>query len=702
MNELALPGEGYITSTQKIRGLRVHPVVFPVSATLIGLFVVLGAVFSELLGETLAYLQDGIIDQFGWFYIASVAGFFLFVVWLFFSRYSSIKLGKDDDEPDFNYATWFAMLFSAGMGIGLLFFSVAEPMMHFAAPPRDIEPGTIDAARQAMTITFFHWGLHAWSIYIIIAAALAYFSFRHGLPLSIRSSLYPLIGRHIYGTAGNIVDILAVFGTLFGLATSLGLGIMQINAGLERLGLMTISTTNQVLLIVVITITATVSAATGLERGIRRLSELNLSLAGLLLLFVLLTGPTIFLISSFIGNVGRYASNLVDLTFRTDAFIGLEWQKSWTMFYWAWWISWSPFVGMFIARISRGRTLREFIGGVILVPATLTFFWLTVFGGTALHMELFDGIPLAAATQANLSTAIFVMLEELPLALLSSALAVVVVTIFFVTSADSGALVIDTISSGDHPERSSYQRIGWAFAVGAVAAVLLVTGGLAALQTAAIVMAVPFSMVMVLVCIGLTKGLRAEVATVDPFTTMARRIERLAQYRPFPFRASLTPVAASNPLEVRRHFSSDGPWQDRLSGVLKAVGERRRVESSVERAEASVASFIEATVLPAFKDLGEQLEKHGREVRIDHDQREAALIVLYGGEEEFAYAISGHVYRRSHAAFPKIPVPGEDDLREKAEVVLRTGRRKEYEISQWTRQGIIDDFLESYVKWMGW
>jgi len=295
---------------------------------------------------------------------------------------------------------------------------------------------------------------------------------------------------------------------------------------------MSISTTNQVILIAVITITATVSAATRLERGIRRLSELNLSLAGLLLLFVSLTGPAIFLISSFIGNVCRYASNLVDLTFRTDAFIGLDWQKSWTMFYWAWWISWSPFVGMFIARISRGRTLREFIGGVLRVPATLTFFWLTVFGGTALHIELFQGVALAEATQADLSTAIFVMLEELPPASLSSALAVVVVTIFFVTSANSGALVIDTISSGDHPERSSYQRIGWAFAVGA-----------------------------------------------------------------------------------------DGPWQDRLSGVLEAVGERRPVESSVERAEASVAAFIENTVVPAFRELGEQLETRGREVRVEHDHR---------------------------------------------------------------------------------
>ncbi|MDZ7781795.1 MAG: BCCT family transporter [Halioglobus sp.] len=682
--------------------MKVHPVVFWTSAALIALFVIVGAVFNEPLGRVLDLLQDRIVEQFGWFYIASVAGFFLFVIWLFFSRYSKVKLGKDNDEPEFSYATWFAMLFSAGMGIGLLFFSVAEPMMHFANPPQGMAAGTVEAARQAMTITFFHWGVHAWAIYIIIAAALAYFSFRHDLPLSIRSALYPLIGRHMYGTAGNIVDILAVFGTLFGLATSLGLGIMQINAGLERLGVLSISTANQVGLIAVITVAATISAATGLERGVRRLSELNLSLAGLLLLFVLITGPTIFLLSSFVSNVGRYASSLVDLTFRTDAFIGLEWQKNWTMFYWAWWISWSPFVGMFIARISRGRTLREFIGGVILVPTTLTFFWLTVFGNSALYMELFQGVPLAAATAANLSTAIFELLDQLPLVILSAPLAVAVVTIFFITSADSGALVIDTITSADHPERSSYQRIGWSITVGLVAAILLITGGLSALQTAAIITAVPFCLVMIVICVGLVKGLRAEVGTMDPFISLAQRLERLAQYSPIPLKSVLGPLAARAPGVVGPTLKSDAPWNERLRMLMEKVAEGRRVEPSVGHANRTVSSFIDETVVPAFNEIAEELKKYDREVLIENDDREASLIVLYDGQEEFAYGIYAHVYSRAHTAFPKIPEPGGGELVEKAEVVLRTGRHKEYEIRNWTKEGIIQEFLESYVKWMGW
>jgi len=682
--------------------MKVHPVVFWVSALLIGLFVIIGAFFNEPLGRALDLLQDRIVEQFGWFYIASVAGFFLFVIWLFFSRYSTIKLGKDSDQPEFSYATWFAMLFSAGMGIGLLFFSVAEPMMHFANPPHGTAPRTVEAARQAMTITFFHWGVHAWAIYIIIAASLAYFSYRHDLPLSIRSALYPLIGRHMYGTAGNIVDILAVFGTLFGLATSLGLGIMQINAGLERLGVLSISTTNQVGLILVITIAATISAATGLDRGVRRLSELNLSLAGLLLLFVLITGPTIFLLSSFVGNIGRYASSLVDLTFRTDAFIGLEWQKSWTMFYWAWWISWSPFVGMFIARISRGRTLREFIGGVILVPTTLTFFWMTVFGNSALYMELFQGVPLADATAANLSTAIFELLDQLPLAVLSAPLAVAVVTIFFVTSADSGALVIDTITSADHPGRPSYQRVGWSITVGLVAAILLVTGGLSALQTAAIIMAVPFCLVMVVICVGLVKGLRAEVGTMDPFISLARRLERLAQYTPVPLRTVLAPLAARAPAAVEKTLKSEAPWNERLRMLMEKVAERRRLEPSVDHANRAVSSFIKETVLSAFNEIAEELKKYDREVVIESDDRDASLIVLYDGQEEFAYGIYAHIYSRAHTAFPKIPEPGASELVEKAEVVLRTGRQKEYEIRDWTKEGIIREFIESYVKWMGW
>jgi len=581
----------------------------------------------------------------------------------------------------------------------------------------------VEAARQAMTITFFHWGMHAWAIYIIVAAALAFFSFRHGMPLALRSALYPLIGRHVRGTAGHFVDIVAVFGTVFGLATSLGLGIMQINAGLSRIGFIEESTANQIVLIVVITGAATVSAGLGLDRGIRRLSELNLGLARLLLVFVLLTGPTMFLFSAFVQNIGNYIANLVSMTFRTDALIGVEWQKGWTMFYWAWWISWSPFVGMFIARISRGRTLREFIGGVLLVPTTLTFFWLTVFGGTALHLDIFEGQRLAQGAQENVATAIFHMLEQLPLSLISSSRAVVVVSIFFVTSADSGALVIDAITSGDHPDRPAYQRVGWSIAVGGVAAVLLVTGGLSALQTAAIITALPFSVLMILICAGLTRGLRAELGTRDPFTRLMRRIQRVAGVNPVsgeveaigpvasgakrdpappPGRvARSTPPAAPRPGDYARlHFR--GSFPERLDALMQRVAQTRHSEPTVEKAEREINRFIRETVLAAFEEIREHLRQYGREAEIEHSDQDASLVVMYGGQEEFAYGIYGHVYQPPEFAFAHVQGRGRRPPVEKAEAVLRTGGSREYEIHEWTREGILNDFLDSYATWMGW
>ena len=700
--------------------MKVHPIIFTVSATVVLLFLIAGGLFSETLGQALGFAQDWIIEHFGWYYVAAVAGFFVFVIWLFLSPYGNVKLGKDEDEPEFSYWAWFAMLFSAGMGIGLLFFSVAEPMLHFASPPRGVEGGTTEAARQAMTITFFHWGLHAWAIYIIVAAALAFFSFRHGLPLALRSALYPLIGRHVRGPIGHVVDIIAVFGTVFGLATSLGFGIMQINAGLSHIGFIDESVRNQVILIAVITLAATISAGLGLDRGIRRLSELNLGLAGALLLFVLLTGPTLFLLSWFVQSVGSYLTNLVSLTFRTDALIGLEWQKGWTMFYWAWWISWSPFVGMFIARISRGRTLREFIAGVLAVPTTLTFFWLTVFGGSALHMEIFQGVPLAQATQDNVATAIFTMLDQLPIAMISATLAVIVVTIFFVTSADSGALVIDAITSGDHPERPAFQRVGWSVAVGGVAAVLLVTEGLAALQTAAIITALPFSILMIFICIGLTRGLRAEVRTHDPFSRLMKRIKRVTGINPVsgapvepgapasampasPPRAQVRPPAAPRPGDYSGMPRFSGNFAENLDALMRRVADARRSEPSVERAERAVNRFVRDTVLPAFEEIRERLKPYGREVVIEHTDQDASLVVMYGDQEEFAYGIYGHVYQPLEFAFPNIK--GGTSRRppvEKAEVVLRTGGSREYEIREWSRDGILNDFLDAYATWMGW
>ena len=494
--------------------INVNPIVFGVSAAVIVLFVLLGMVIPDQVNALFGSVQGFIVGELGWFYILAVAGFLIFTIAMMFSRYGDIRLGKDDERPEFSTLTWFAMLFSAGMGIGLLFYSVAEPIMHFTSPPpRGIEAGTIEAAQQAMNITFFHWGLHAWGVYIIIGLSLAYFSYRHDLPLTIRWALYPILGERTKGPIGDIVEVFAVFGTMFGLATSLGLGVMQINSGLEYLGLFDVSTTNQVLLISVITLAATVSVVTGLDKGVKILSEVNMVLGLVLLLFIAFAGPTVFILSSFVEGIGQYLSSVVEMTFMTDAYRGEDgagWQSGWTMFYWGWWISWSPFVGMFIARISRGRTIREFITGVLLVPTLLGFFWLTVYGGTALSFELAGDNQISQAVAESVPTALYVMLEKLPWSGITMVLATIVIATYFVTSSDSGSLVIDILTSDGDPHPPVAQRIFWALMEGAVAAALLVTGGLKALQTASITMALPFTLIMILMCYALVKGLRAE------------------------------------------------------------------------------------------------------------------------------------------------------------------------------------------------
>ncbi|TGC09372.1 BCCT family transporter [Methanolobus halotolerans] len=483
--------------------------VFYVSAVLVLFFVALGVLLTEELSVAFTTLQDIIVDNLGWFYIISVAFFLGFVIWLYFSPYGTIRLGKESDRPEYKDTTWFAMLFSAGMGIGLLFYSVAEPIIHFSSP-RETAPGTVEAAVEAMNITFFHWGLHAWAIYIVVGLSLAYFSYRHDMPLTIRSTMYPIFGDRIYGIHGDIVEVLAIFGTLFGVATSLGLGVMQINAGMDYLGLMSVSVNNQIILIVFITLAATISVASGLDRGIRLLSQMNILLGLTLVIFVFIMGPSVFLLSSYVQSIGYYLQHIVTLTFQTDAFTGVQWQKMWTMFYWGWWISWSPFVGMFIARISRGRTIREFIRGVLLAPVIITFIWIVVFGNTAIHMEVFGNGGIVQAVETSIPTALYVLLDKLPGSILSSALATIVVMTFFVTSSDSGSLVISILSSGGNPRPAVALRLFWSLLQGAVAAVLLLTGGLVGLQTAALTTSLPFCIVLILMCYSIYKGLKAD------------------------------------------------------------------------------------------------------------------------------------------------------------------------------------------------
>jgi choline/glycine/proline betaine transport protein len=491
--------------------LDIHPWVFFGSTALIVGFVLTTLVFQQMLGDVFATMQDAMSRYTGWLFTWTVNLVLVFVVVLMVSRFGDVRLGGPDARPEFSTRGWFAMLFSAGMGIGLLFYGVAEPVFHFVANPL-ADPGTTEAARTAMDLTFLHWGLHPWALYTLVGLSLAFFAFNRGLPLSIRTAFYPLFGERIHGWVGNVVDIMAVVATLFGVATSLGLGVQQVNAGLAYLLGIEQSPGMQVVFIAAITGVATWSVIKGLDAGIRRLSEINILAASLLALFVLIAGPTLFVIDALGENIGFYLQHLPQLSTWNETYEASDWQHSWTIFYWSWWISWSPFVGMFIARVSYGRTIRQFIAGVLLVPTLVTFAWMTIFGNTALYIEMFGGGGIGLAVQENLPTSLFVMFENYPLAWLTSGLGILVVATFFVTSSDSGSMVIDIISTGGNPDPPVLSRLYWAILEGAVAGTLLVGGGLTALQTATITTGLPLAVILLLMAVSLYRSLSDYVA----------------------------------------------------------------------------------------------------------------------------------------------------------------------------------------------
>ncbi len=484
----------------------IHPWVFFTSAIIIIGAVALTIVFQAQFDTFFSDLQTAISTSAGWFFILTINAILVYVFIVMFSRHGDIRIGGSDAVPEFSLTGWFAMLFSAGMGIGLLFYSVAEPMFHFVNNPLT-ESGSVEAARFAMDLTFLHWGLHPWGIYAMVGLALAFFSFNKGLPLSIRSVFHPLLGDRIHGWPGNVIDILATVATLFGVATSLGLGVQQVNAGLDHLFGIGQNTTIQVLLIAGITAIATWSVLAGLDAGIQRLSKFNLFMAAALCLFVFVVGPTLFILNAFGENIGHYIQYLPQLATWNETYEAGTWQQSWTVFYWGWWIAWSPFVGMFIARVSYGRTVRQFILGVLFVPTLITFFWMTIFGNSALNVELLGAGGIARVVQDNIPVALFTLLEQFPLNAVTSGLAVVVIITFFVTSSDSGSMVIDIITAGGNPDPPRLQRLFWAILEGAVAAALLVGGGLVALETAAISTGLPFAVVLFVMIYSLWKGL---------------------------------------------------------------------------------------------------------------------------------------------------------------------------------------------------
>jgi choline/glycine/proline betaine transport protein len=509
--------EGHVPGEKNWKrfGFDLHPQVSLIAGGLVILFIVLTFIYKEQAITFFQSVLDGIGANFGWLYILA-ANFFVIVMILFASsKYGNIKIGGPDAMPEFSTFSWYAMLISAGMGIGLMFWSVAEPIFHYSnpSPMFDVAEKSSSAAQSALGVTYFHWGLHPWGIYALVGLSLAFFAYNRGLPLTIRSIFYPLLGEKIYGFWGNLIDILSVLATLFGLATSLGLGVKQVATGLNYLFGFPDETIYAVALIGVITLFATISVVAGLDNGVRRLSSGNLYLAGIFMLFLIIVGPTVYILKAFTQNLGFYLQNLPQLSFWVETYKGAEgsdWQNLWTIFYWGWWISWSPFVGMFIARVSKGRTVREFIVGVMILPTLLSFLWMSTLGGSALHLESMGIADIATVVEENVSTALFVMLDNFPLTKVTSFIGVVLVTVFFVTSSDSGSLVVDHLTSGGKLDSPVPQRIFWAMMEGLVAAALLLGGGLTALQSASIATGLPFTIILIIMVYSLYRGLQQE------------------------------------------------------------------------------------------------------------------------------------------------------------------------------------------------
>ncbi|ETN95521.1 BCCT family transporter [Zhouia amylolytica] len=495
---------------KSIFGLEINGPVFFSSAIIIIITIILTLSFKDTAKEHFENIQTFVSNKGGWFFVLMVNVFLFFMVFLAFSKYGRLRIGGQHAKPEFKTISWFAMLFSAGMGIGLLFWSISEPITHFNSPPITAEGGAA-AAQEAMNFTFLHWGFHAWGVYALVGLALAYFTYSRGLPLTIRSVFYPFLGDKVYGIIGDIIDIFAVLATIFGLATSLGLGVKQIAGGLDHVFNIPGGLTTQITLIAGVTAVATISVVLGVDKGVKFLSEWNMRIAVLLLLLVVILGPTIYIFQSFVQNTGSYFYNFLEIATWTESYNNTGWQNSWTVFYWGWWIAWSPFVGIFIARISKGRTVQDFILGVLIIPALVTFFWINAFGSTAVQEALLGDLTIVNAVKEDVATAMFVFLEDFPLATVLNIVAIILVAGFFITSSDSGSLVVDSITSGGKIDAPVGQRVFWAVTEGTVAAVLLVGGGLQALQTAVIVTGLPFALILLVMCYSLLKGLKEDL-----------------------------------------------------------------------------------------------------------------------------------------------------------------------------------------------
>ncbi|MBY0410861.1 MAG: BCCT family transporter [Burkholderiaceae bacterium] len=657
-------------STPRAPFTTLAPQVVVPALLVLGVLLVFCGVFPQRADVFFSGAQGWVVSHFDWFYTVSVTAFLIFLVLIAASRFGDIRLGPDDAVPEFSFVSWTAMLFAAGMGIGLMYFGVGEPLQHYLKPPTQIG-STPQAAREALESTFFHWGFHAWAVYGTMGLVLAYFGFRYNLPLTLRSGLYPLLKDRINGPIGHCVDAFALVGTIAGIATTLGYGALQLAAGLHTVtGWDTSTPAFQLGIIAVVVILAGISAVTGLDKGVRILSEFNLSLSFLLLGFVIIAGPTVFLFQALSENIGNYLSSLASLSLRTFAYEPSRepgWFGGWTILYWAWWISWSPFVGMFIARISRGRTIREFVVGVLLVPTAFNLLWMTAFGNGAIWVDTHIAGGALAQTVGNVDALLFRFFEYLPWAGPVSWLAILLIAVFFVTSADSGAYVVDSIASRGDPRSPVWQRLFWALVLGVTAAVLMLAGGLKALQAMTLVAALPVALIMLVLCYGLWRGLVAD---------QAHSMQDLAP--------------ATN-------FWSGQHWRRRLEQIVR------------DTTEADVRVFLQTTVLPAMHDVARELRERGVEADVHenlapHTEAGATDMVRLTLPDvemrDFVYGV-----KAVHRPVPVFLVreAARADAREEVYVPMTffADGRLGYDIQYLRREEIIVDILRHYERHRG-
>lgn len=611
----------------------------------------------------LTFLKQELFNSFSWIYILSVAFFFLFLVVLCLGKLGDIRLGDDDEEPEYSFFSWLCMLFSAGMGIGLMYFGVAEPISHLSAPLHSMASPVVQT-KEAMLNTLFHWGIHAWAIYGIVGLSLAYFGFRYRLPVTIRSGFYPLLKHRIYSTPGTVIDILALCATIFGLTTTLGFGAMQLHAGLREIGAMPGASFKSLVFIILLSIGAAVlSSISGVGKGVRYLSQGNLILAISLMLFVLLTGPTVYILAAFTENIGYYLTHIVELSFRTFAYESTkeEWFTSWTILYWAWWISWAPFVGLFIAKISRGRTIREFVVCVLLIPTVFNLLWMTVFGNGAIWM---DAQTAGMLTQAAAETdrLLFLFLNQLPLPAITSLTAILVIAIFFITSADSGIFVINSIASQGKSTFPKWQSILWGSMLAILAIGLLYSGGLEALQTMTIIMALPFSLIMVVMAFCLLRGLWVD----DSY--FSRNLSKSTAYW-------------------------DGKhWQARLKKVV-----------STGKLE-DVRAFLRDVADPAFEELQAEFAKNGIAAQVRSGEEDGfpycELIVESGRLRDFRYSVGCKEHAVSKMVVSSSLLPKMDTVEDFEPVCYFADGRRGYSLKYMRREELLTDVLRQYERYI--